>query len=270
MEKNLFGGKINLDVFDFPFDEKLEIIEKAYRRGLSLQKIFNFFDEESELSELNRKRELKVSDELRDVLKLALKFSKLSRGKYDFSWGKKFFDRKNGFVEREINCSYKDIKIKGNFVKLLNKDVLIDLGSVAKGYITDKIVSELKNDGAHSGFVDSRGDVKLFGDKKVKMNIEHPRRKGEFIYSFEAKNVSVATSGDYKQFYGSYNKSHILNKNNLISVTVMARDLAHADLFATLISVMDEKDYKKFLKKRKNIKVITVDNELKLEKYNLK
>ena len=270
MERNLFGGKIILDLFEFEGNSKSEIIENGYKKGLLLQKVFNFYDENSELSKLNSRRELNVSDELLFVLKLALKFSKLSKGDYDVTLGKNFLNRKKGTRELDVGFSYKDVKIKGNFVQLLNGDVLIDLGSIAKGYITDKIVEEMKKFGAVSGYVDSRGDIRVFGDKEIEMKIENPRNKGKPIYSFNVKNASVATSGDYNQFKDNYENSHLVNKKDLASVTVISKDLTQADLFATLISVGKKKFYENLLKKNKRISAITIDDELNMKKYNLK
>ena len=64
--------------------------------GLRLQKIFNFYDSESELSILNAKRRLEVSDDLLKVIKKAIKFSLLTNGRYDISLGKNMLERKTG------------------------------------------------------------------------------------------------------------------------------------------------------------------------------
>ena len=59
-------------------------------------------------------------------------------------------ERKKGLEISKINCSYKDIKIKKTSslneheIILENKDVMIDLGSIAKGFIADKIAEFLK------------------------------------------------------------------------------------------------------------------------------
>ena len=41
-------------------------------------------------------------------------------------------------------CTYRDIEVSGSKVRLNHEDVLIDLGSIAKGYIVDRIVEFLK------------------------------------------------------------------------------------------------------------------------------
>jgi thiamine biosynthesis lipoprotein len=156
IKKELFGSEISFILDEVDETISGDIVEEAFEEGLRLQKIFNFYDEKSELSLLNRKRKLSVSDELLEVLKMALEMGKRTRGKYDITLGKQFRQRKLGSEVEKINCSYKDVKIKGNNVELMNEDVLIDLGSIAKGYITDKMAEILINNGVVSGLIDSR------------------------------------------------------------------------------------------------------------------
>ena len=94
MKKELFGKEI--EVLLPEVDEILaeEIIDEMYLEALRLQKIFNIYDKDSELSRLNKKRKLKVSKELLEVLVFSLKFCKLTKGKYDISIGKNILQRK--------------------------------------------------------------------------------------------------------------------------------------------------------------------------------
>jgi thiamine biosynthesis lipoprotein ApbE len=90
-----------------------------------------------------------------------------------------------------------------------------------------------------------------FGKYTENMSIQHPRDKGKTIYSLNLRNKSVATSGDYNQYYdGNFDKSHILNSKNIISVTVIHKSLAHADVLATAIFVSGSKNLKRFSKEK--------------------
>lgn len=267
-KKNLFGKKISLIVYDA---EKLivrEIIEDAYKEGLRLQKIFNFFDDSSELSLLNKRRKLHVSKELAEVVKKALEFCKLTNGEYDISIGKMIMQRKNNKKITPINCSYKDIEIKRDFITIKNPDALIDLGSIAKGYITDKIVEFLKSKGIENGFVDARGDIRFFGNYEHVIQIEHPRKKSKKVCSIKLKNEAVATSGDYRQFNKTFRKSHILNQKDTISATVVAPTLEEADAYATALFVSNNDEIEDILKKNKKIKALIINKSLNLRMYN--
>ena len=264
INKRLFGSEISFILDDV--DENLcnDIIEEAYGEGLRLQNIFNFYDEKSELSLLNRKRKLAVSKELLEVLKMALEMCKKTNGKYDITLGKQFKQRKLGNQVEKVGCSYKDIIISGNKVELLNPDVQVDLGSIAKGYITDKMAEIIINNGIISGLIDSRGDIRIFGEREIE--IQHPRDKNKEIGTIKLKDCGVATSGDYKQYDKSFDKSHIINQKDNISVTTVSSRLAEADLYATALFVIPEKEVKSIL--NKNVKALCINKNLEIKKYN--
>ncbi len=268
MKLKLFGSEIEIILPDM--DESLanEIVGELYIEARRLEKIFNFYDKNSELSLLNNKRKLKVSNELLEVINYSLNFCKLTDGKYDISIGKNILLRKTKKNEINLNCSYKDIEINKNEVKLNKENLLIDLGSVAKGYITDKLVEFLKARGVENGLIDSRGDIAFFGEKPWKIEIQHPRNKEEKICSLELINCAIATSGDYNQYYGDFKKSHILNQKDIISLTVVAPTLKEADIYATVLFVLDKSERELLIKKNKKIKVFTVDTSLNTKKYN--
>lgn len=267
LEKPLLGGKVSFIAYNCPEQIALPILEDAYKLGKTLEEIFSLYSPTSELYKLNKKRKLSVSKELLFVISKALEYCNITKGEYDISLGKKILARKKG-EEINANCSYKDISIEGSKISLLNKDVIIDLGSIAKGFIVDKIVSFLKENGIKNGLVNARGDLRVFGDVEQKIDVQHPREKEKTIHSFVLKNQAVATSGDYNQFVTNYDKSHILNKKDLISITVLADTAMEADALASIVFLLDKKSREDFLKKNKNVRVFAVNKELNIKNYN--
>jgi len=180
-KKELFGDFIEIVLYDI--DELLgkPILDDAYNEALRLQNIFNFFDKKSELSILNLKRDLIVSDDLHYVISKALKLSEITKGNYDITLGKNILQRKKGENISIIGGSYKDVKVECKRIILNKKDLLIDLGSIAKGYITDKIAEFLKLHGIEEGMIDSRGDILLFGDYEPIIEIQDPRDKDKSV-----------------------------------------------------------------------------------------
>ena len=266
--KKLFGKEIEIIVYN-PGKNINEIIGKMYQEAIRLQKIFNFYDETSELSILNKKRKLKVSPDLLEVLKKALKYAEETNGKYDVSMGKDILKRKSGKEIAGTKALYTNIKINGNEVSLENKDLALDFGSIAKGYITDKLGEFLKRESVKEFVINSRGDILFSGIYQHIIGIQHPRKEKEIICSIKVSNCGVATSGDYKQFSGSYEKSHILNRNpEIISVTTIASNVENADVFATVLFVSTEKEIQKIINENKNIKVMIITKDLKQKFYN--
>jgi len=267
-KKKLFGENILITLYDVEESLAGAIFEEAYTEALRLQKIFNFYDKGSELSKLNLKRKLKVSSELLEVIKEAINISNATNGKYDISLGKLIQNRKKGENEENLNCSFKDIFIKGNEITLTNPDVLIDLGSIAKGYIVDSISEFLISKGILQGLVDGRGDIRVFGENEEIIGIQHPRENNRLISSIAVINKAVATSGDYNQYQSSFEKSHIINQKDAISITVVAENLMVADAYATALFVSNKREREKMLKKNKRIQAMVIDKKLNLNYSN--
>ncbi|USN45571.1 MAG: FAD:protein FMN transferase [Candidatus Woesearchaeota archaeon] len=268
--KPLFGDVIEITLYDVDAILAELVVADAYVEALRLQKIFNLYDSASELSRLNTTRKLSCSQELLSVLQYAVTLGVLTDGLYDVSLGQLFLARKTGSAEPVLHCSYKDISLMGNTVQLTHADAHIDLGSVAKGYIVDQIVSFLKDRGIKSGLVNGRGDVRLFGSHNHSVAVQHPRNPEQIISSFVIHDKAVATSGDYRQFSGTPATSHLINNKWFASVSVIAPTLQEADAFATVISVLDAKKTEKLLKERPDLEVLTVDKKLRVSTYNLK
>ena len=140
---------------------------------------------------------------------------------------------------------------------------MIDLGSIAKGYIVDRMIEKMKEMGVMAGMIDARGDIRSFG-KDEEILVKNPRKEG-FVKKFKIRDKAVATSGDYMQYSGSYEKSHLVNKNGVIAATVVANNLMEADLFATLLCVYDKRNS---LIKDKEMKALAIDNDLNISYYN--
>ena len=153
-------------------------------------------------------------------------------------------------------------------MELSHPDVLIDLGSVAKGYIADRMAQYMKSKGVLSGLIDARGDIVVFGKRDSIIEIAHPRKPDESITKINIKNHGVATSGDYNQYDKSFDKSHIINQKNYISVTVIAPTLMQADLYATALFVLHESEVEKFAHQNKKIKALCIDKMMRSKKFN--
>ena len=176
-------------------------------------------------------------------------------------------ERKNSGITIPVSCSYRNVSIEKNVVELTHPDVLIDLGSIAKGYITDRIVEALKERGVKECLVNARGDIRVSGNYEHVFGVQDPRSSATICW-IKLKNQSVATSGDYKQFVKTFDKSHILNQKELSSVTVVAPTLEEADGFASVIFVTSKKLREQLIKKHSKLKVLTIVKEQRLKAYN--
>ncbi len=264
---NLFAGDVEIILYDIDPSLAEGFFEDIYQEAIRLQKIFNFYDKKGELSKLNKRRKINASTELLTVIKKAIKYCELTNGRYDISKANQIIARKNSLPLPNKSCSYKDIHIKNDQISLGHPDVLIDLGSIAKGYIVDKLVEFMQNQGIESAYIDARGDMRIFGDHEELVEIQDPRDHNSTIGSIQFKNQAIATSGDYKQYNNNdFNSSHLLGKEDLISVTVIADNLTLADVLATCICLLKQNEVNQFISQFTNTEIICINN--KLEKIN--
>ncbi len=268
IRRKMFGEEVVFLINNVSKDMVEIVVDEVYLEGLRLQRIFNFFDKKSDLSILNKNRKIKANKDLLFVIGEALKICKITEGLYDISLGKQFHERKIGIEITKVKCSYKDIAMKNGEIELLHPDVMIDLGSIAKGYIADKLAEMLREKGILSGLIDARGDIILFGEEEQIIEIQHPRDKEKNFREIKVRNCGIATSGDYNQYSKNFENSHIINKNELISVTTLAPTLMEADLYATAIIVTPKEKIENLLNRNKKIKALCIDKNLSTIEFN--
>lgn len=260
------GKTIDITFYETELSSVQLVLSDIEQEIARLQNIFNYYNSKSELSQLNLKRKLNGSIELREVLGLAIKGSELTKGKYDVSKGKEFIARKDG-KEIVVQCSYKNILVTKETIELTHSDVSIDLSSLAKGYIVDKLCAFLEQLGFNSVLVDARGDMRIFGAQTEIIGIQHPRDMSKELGEFEFKDLAVATSGDYLQFVGDYSKSHIIHDTDAISVTVSGKSAMVCDFLASLYFVSNIGGRRKIHSVYKQYSCIIVRVTLELESY---
>ena len=232
-----------VDIVLYDVDEAIagDLKDAFVAEAVRLQRIFNLYDPASELNLLNTKQTLDVSRELADVLTVALEYCVKTNGAYDITHGKRFLRRKQGNAVGPITCTYRDVHVQRSQsttrVTLTHPDCLIDLGSIAKGYIADALLRYLHTLGVESAFIDARGDMAIAGAHLEVIGVQHPANDIT-VHPFILENQAVATSGGYRQYSGTPRTSHLLGESDARSVTVIAPTLMEADVVATAIYVV--------------------------------
>jgi thiamine biosynthesis lipoprotein len=132
--------------------------------------------------------------------------------------------------------------------------VKIDLGGIAKGYATDKILDILKDDGHTDGYISVGGSSMFVLSLKSKNNtlsIRHPEKSDKTVLSFKkdtVQNTAVSTSGDYERFYELDGKrySHVINTETgaptdtgIISTTVLGGSACFSDALTTALMLCE-------------------------------
>jgi thiamine biosynthesis lipoprotein len=142
------------------------------------------------------------------------------------------------------------------FVRKKDKRIQLDFSAIAKGYGVDLVAMLLEKHGIENYMVEIGGEVRAKGKNSEgqwwEIGVEKPiddasGKIHELMNVMPLKNKSLATSGNYRNFYYKDGKkiSHEIDpktgypsQNNLLSVTVMADDCMTADAYATAFMVM--------------------------------
>jgi thiamine biosynthesis lipoprotein len=144
---------------------------------------------------------------------------------------------------------------------LLQKDMQLDLGGIAKGFVAQKVVSFLQAHGVSSALADAGGDMACSqpppGKKGWTVGINVPESTTEILpQTIQISNSAIATSGDLYQYmeHEGTRYSHILDPRTGYgvpfqrNVTILAPDGATADWLATACSILSLRQCKKLVK----------------------
>lgn len=161
-------------------------------------------------------------------------------------------------------------------VYIKDKDLIIDLGSVAKGYVTELVAKKLEDSGLTSGIISAGGNVRTIG-KTQKENAKHwgigivdPRAKNQndTIETLYVDETSVVTSGDYQRYFMANGNRyhHIIDPDTskpadkFSSVTVVTENSGLADYLSTVLFIADEKEGREIISNYdEEINVLWVD-----------
>ncbi|MEE3139057.1 MAG: FAD:protein FMN transferase [Candidatus Neomarinimicrobiota bacterium] len=226
-----------------------------------------------------------ISDEFAYVIVSSFKYYEISNGLYDITvmplvnlWGfgpeifldipsKTQIDSVLQFISQDL------IEIDGNKIRKKDPRVQIDLSSIAKGYAVDQIIEILDYENI---MVEIGGEVRTLSDGKLwRIGVSAPSIDN-FNYDIEyivpITNHSLATSGNYRNFYVDDNKNfyhHEINplsgypiQSNLGSISILTTtSCMEADGLSTALYMMDAKEVKDFLDKSNFEGLMIVQNE---------
>jgi len=277
-DKKFFMGTV-VEVVS-PYKEAAGIVFTEIER---VEKVFSIYRDDSSVAHLNKTGFLNTNFEVCLLTKKAEEFYKLTGGEFDITVAPLSRIWKEAFKEKRIP-SESDIKsaltlvgfnkigldIRNNNIKFLRKDIQVDFGAFAKGYAVDCAAKALKESGVDSAVINAGGDIYCLGSKfgrPWKVGLQHPRRRNKLLTDLELKDSAVATSGDYEQFVEIDGRrySHIINpktgypvENDIISVTVVAKDAMTADIVATSVFLLGKDEGIKTFENYEGVKKIVV------------
>jgi thiamine biosynthesis lipoprotein len=272
--------------------EPTRLLTNSFELMERLGDMLNYFDPQSELSQLNSTRKTTVSKELYELLQTSKNIGRRTEGLLDITIGPlmDLWDFEHGgtlpnplSIKKALaHVGLEKLHLKRGRGVELEPESRVDLGGVSKGYILDKAVEYLQSQGVKAGFISMRSVTKVWGKKPGnvpwKIGLEHPRQPGKIIAKITLKSgEAVSTSGDYQRYFIENNRRyhHLINPKTgypptqLRSLTVITKDSATlADALSTAFFIAGPAKSKLWAEEWQ-VGVILIDQQNKVEVINL-
>ncbi len=286
----IFGTYYNIKIRSQSHDKGLKaaIINRLNEINMQMS-VFEAGSEVNKINQAQSKEQIILSSDMRNVLKASYKVWNESRGYFDPTLGKiidlwgfgpsKTSAPTDDAIKKAMRAvGFNKINLSNDFYKLTktNSQTVLNLSAVAKGYAVDEIAELLNRKGYKNYVIEIGGEIKVRGFKSDpeipwSVGINKPQNSSDdnsLILSLS--NISVATSGNYRNFYQkdgriySHTISHKTGRpvaSDILSVSVFHNSCMYADAYATAILAMGVDKGIKFADKNK-LKVIIFDNKM--------
>ncbi len=273
-------AKIILYHSDRPTAERL--LRESALEAERLENIFSLYRAESELAKLNRNGALaSPSPDLVEVLRICHKCWQASDGLFDPTvqplWNclKKHFSQEHSspdgpsrqlWDEALARVGFGYVLFDDNRIAFTKSSMSLTLNGIAQGYVTDRVTALLQTAGAEHALVDM-GEYRALGSRpdgtSWRIGIADLEARAAAEEYVDIRNQALATSSFTGfQFEESGRFNHLLNPKTGFSaalyrrVTVVARDAARADAWATAFSLMDKNQIKVVIGSEPDMSVI--------------
>ncbi len=268
---NAMGTTFNVSIVEPPAGFDMAALEADIVATLKrIDDLASTWRTDSELSVFNADPSIDwiaVSAELCDALVVALDLGRITGGAFDVTvgplvnlWGfgpdgqvtEPPGDTAIEAARQTVGYGMIETDCAGGRVRKGHERMYVDLSGWAKGFAVDELAILLDKQGLANYLVEIGGEIRVRGHNSDAANwalaIEAPSTSARVPHAvIRVTNTSVATSGDYRNFFehdgSSY--SHTIDPrtgrpvaHNLAAVSVLHESAAHADALATALLVL--------------------------------
>ena len=241
----IFGTIYNI-TYQYGVDLQAEIESELKK----VDQEFSMFNEESTVARINRGDSLvERSDMFNEVYTLAMQVNADTHGAFDITvaplvnaWG--------------FGFKHEQMPTPEQVDSLLQIRSQMDFAAIAKGYGCDVVARLLESHDIVNYMVEIGGEVAMRGmnqrEEPWRIGVNKPvddslSVNGELQAVLKATDICLATSGNYRNFYykGGRKYAHTIDprtgypvQHELLSATVLAKECATADAYATSFMVL--------------------------------
>ncbi|MBR4109597.1 MAG: FAD:protein FMN transferase [Oscillospiraceae bacterium] len=208
-----------------------------------LDRTWSAAKEESLIGQLNRGKDIALTEEQSQLLTRVQQLSEHTSGAFDPQMLS--VSRAWGFYEKEYRIPTEEE------ISLALSDPKWDLGAALKGYAGDRAVALLENSNVDCAILNLGGNIQTYGQKADKtpwqIGIQNPGGSDYVGILSVVGTCAVVTSGDYQRYFekDGIRYHHIMDPetgcpadSGLASVTVICRNGLTADALSTALFVM--------------------------------
>lgn len=214
---------------------------------------------------------VEVEPETAELVRLALGYSEASNGLFDITIGAvtELWDFSEGVVAEPAaieaalpHVGWEGVSVEETQVTLADPDARIDLGGIAKGFVTDDLLAMLVDAGVESAFVNLGGNVGVLGPKPDGspwgIGVRDPfDESGKDNFAVvRSSGGSMVTSGLYERQFEANGRRywHILDprtgypvESGVVSATVFSERSIDGDGLTKPLFMMGEEEALIFL-----------------------
>ncbi|MBQ7584540.1 MAG: FAD:protein FMN transferase [Lachnospiraceae bacterium] len=262
-----------------------------------MEKTLSAHDEESELYRINHRDKaatgIEVSDELSECIAEGLYYSEASGGAFDITilplsdiWDFKS-DAPSVPSDDEIKeavkkVDHRKVHLNGNIISFDDPETKIDLGGIAKGFVSAKLREYLISEGCTSALINLGGNVSAIGAKPDGsgwvVGIQEPYAdRGTVFEKAAIIDKCVVSSGTYERYFtvGDKRYHHILDPKTgysadtaLYQASVIGDDDVLCDALSTICVLLGKEGSEKLIEEKGwDTAVLFIDTEMNGEWY---
>lgn len=253
--------------------------------------VFSMYNENSTVAKINRGEKTELNEMFIEVYDLATMVNKETNGAFDITvaplvnaWGFGFktkempdkhqVDSILAFVGKD---KFKVVKEGNkNFPQKSDKRTMLDFSAIAKGYGSDVVARLLRKHDIKNFMVEIGGEIVTCGNSEKrlpwKIGVTKPvddslSVENELQTVLNITDKAMATSGNYRKFYykGGKKYAHTIDpktgqpvQHSILSATVITKNCAIADAYATAFMVLGMDETKKVLEKHPELMVYLI------------
>ncbi len=245
----------SLSIYCKSEEKARSVAKKILLMAKELEKKYNFYNETSYLSALNRREINKLDLQTKDILRRSKLFYNKTGGIFDITMGTLVKSRRLSTIEAirvEVErlspfVGVEHFMIKKDKLFFDNPYTLIDLGGFVKEFAVDQAVKILKKEKIESALINFGGDIYALGLKPdgeaFSVGIRNPLSTNDYIAHVSISNQALTTSGSYERNHEVEGRcySHIISKDDLeeriLSATVIASSVVESGVFSTSLMI---------------------------------